>query len=98
MTRQLIFAVLMLASLSCAWSQENIHPQTSTYIWPEDEMVKERLEKWRDQKFGMIIHWGVYAVPGMIESWALSGEPWVKRDTTIRYEDFKNWYWGLSKE
>jgi alpha-L-fucosidase len=98
MIRHLTIAFLMLASSTCAWSQANVHPQSTTYIWPEDVMVKERLEKWRDQKFGMIIHWGVYAVPGMIESWALSGEPWVKRDTTIRYEDFKSWYWGLSKE
>lgn len=97
-TRYVAAAVLTFVTMCYAWSQENVHPQSTAYVWPEDPLVKERLEKWRDQKFGMIIHWGVYAVPGMIESWALSGEPWVRRDTTISYEAYKSWYWGLSKD
>ncbi|MBM3848167.1 MAG: hypothetical protein FJ405_18005, partial [Verrucomicrobia bacterium] len=31
------------------------------------------LEAWRDQKFGLRIHWGVYAVLGLQESWPLTG-------------------------
>jgi alpha-L-fucosidase len=46
----------------------------------------------------MIIHWGLYAVPGIIESWELCSEDWIERDSTIAYEDYKKWYWGLSKE
>jgi alpha-L-fucosidase len=60
--------------------------------------VKAKLEKWRDQKFGMIIHWGLYAVPGMIESWALCSEDWIERDSTQSYDHFKEWYWGLKKD
>lgn len=41
---------------------------------------------------------GLYAVPGMIESWALCSEDWIERDSTISYPDFKNWYWGLKKD
>ncbi|MEJ1240206.1 alpha-L-fucosidase [Chryseolinea sp. T2] len=96
--RSMASLAIVLTCCVNAWSQENVHPQSTEYVWPEDPLVKERLEQWRDQKFGMIIHWGVYAVPGMIESWALSGEPWVKRDTTKSYEEFKKWYWDLSKE
>lgn len=81
-----------------AFAQENVHPQSSEYEWPTDPLVKEKLERWRDQKFGMIIHYGVYAVPGMIESWALCSEPWITRDSTGDYGDFKKWYWGLSKQ
>ncbi len=98
MVRILALSFIVFARVFEASGQENVHPQSTEYTWPEDPLVKERLEKWRDQKFGMIIHWGVYAVPGMIESWALSGEPWVKRDTTMSYDEFKNWYWGLSKQ
>ena len=54
-----------------SFSQQNIHQQSTNYEWPTDPLVKEKLEQWRDQKFGMIIHWGLYAVPGIIESWAL---------------------------
>jgi alpha-L-fucosidase len=57
----------------------------------------EKLEAWRDLKFGMIIHWGLYAVPGIIESWALCSEDWIERDSTISYDAFKQWYWGLNK-
>ena len=76
---------------------DNLHQQSSVYEAPTDPLVKQKLDKWQDQKFGMIIHWGLYAVPGMIESWALCSEPWIERDSTVAYEDFKKWYWGLNK-
>lgn len=79
-------------------AQENVHPASSTYEWPADSLVRQKLDKWQDQKFGMIIHWGLYAVPGIIESWALCSEDWIERDSTISYNDFKAWYWGLKKD
>lgn len=79
-------------------AQDNIHPQSVKYEWPKDAQVREKLDKWQDQKFGMIIHWGLYAVPGMIESWALCSEDWIERDSTVSYDAFKNWYWGLKKD
>lgn len=79
-------------------AQQNVHPQSTEYEWPADEAVKQKLEKWQDQKFGIIIHWGLYAVPGMIESWALCSEDWIDRDSTRSYDDFKKWYWGLQKD
>jgi alpha-L-fucosidase len=81
-----------------ACPQEQVHPQSAVYQWPEDPLVKAKLEKWQDQKFGMIIHWGLYAVPGIIESWALCSEDWIERDSTKTYDQFKNWYWGLKKD
>jgi alpha-L-fucosidase len=72
--------------------------QSSGYEWPSDPLVKEKLENWRDQKFGIIIHWGLYAVPGIVESWTLCSEDWITRDSTIAYCDYKNWYWGLKKD
>lgn len=30
------------------------------------EAVKDRLERWREARFGMFIHWGLYAIPGGI--------------------------------
>ncbi len=79
-------------------AQENIHPMSSAYQWPTDPLVKEKLEKWRDQKFGIIIHWGLYAVPGIIESWSLCSEDWITRDSNSYYGDYKKWYWGLEKK
>jgi alpha-L-fucosidase len=76
----------------------NLHHQSSTYQWPADPLVKAKLDKWQDQKFGMLIHWGLYSVPGIIESWNLCSEPWIERDSSIAYEDYKKWYWGLKKD
>jgi alpha-L-fucosidase len=80
-------------------AQQNIHPQSTQYEWPTDEKVKAKLNKWQDQKFGMIIHWGLYAVPGIIESWNLCNEDWINRpDSNMSYDDYKKWYWGLKKD
>jgi alpha-L-fucosidase len=72
--------------------------QEAAYQWPSDTLVQQKLKRWQDLKFGIIIHWGLYAVPGIVESWALCSEPWVQRDSSVSYDQFKEWYWGLSKE
>ena len=97
MTRFVIFICFLVLSTHIK-SQQNIHQQSSRYEWPEDSLVRRKLDQWQDLKFGMIIHWGLYAVPGIIESWALCSEDWIERDSTIAYEDFKKWYWGLQKD
>lgn len=90
--------------LSCvvsliSWTQVNgIHPVSNDYQKPTDPEVLKKLEQWQDQKFGVIIHWGLYAVPGIVESWSICSEDWVTRDSMSSYDDYKKWYWGLSKE
>lgn len=93
-----IFFFLLLTNNNYLYAQQNIHPQSSLYEWPADELVRQKLERWQDLKFGIIIHWGLYAVPGIIESWALCSEDWIERDSTISYDEFKKWYWGLQKD
>lgn len=78
-------------------AQSSVHPASSQYVYPKEPDVATKLEHWRDQKFGIIIHWGLYAVPGIVESWTLCNEDWVTRDSNTRYEDYKKWYWGLKE-
>lgn len=70
------------------------------YVWPEDELVAGTLERWRDLKFGVLIHWGLYSIPGIVESWSICSEDvdWIRRRQDLNYEDYKKWYWGLSEE
>ena len=96
--KRIFFLAYFLVAVCATRAQQNVHPQSSTYIWPEDPLVKTKLDHWQDLKFGMIIHWGLYAVPGIIESWALCSEDWIERDSTISYADFKKWYWGLKND
>lgn len=95
--RYRLLALLLLAGLAPA-AQQDRHPQSATYEWPEDPLVRKKLDQWQDLKFGMIIHWGLYAVPGIIESWALCSEDWIERDSNTTYDGFKQWYWGLQKD
>lgn len=91
MNRLLLIALLLASSVA--------HTQPSPeYTYPSDAAVRNNLEHWRDLKFGIIIHWGIYAVPGIVESWSICNEDWVGRDTSLNYEDYKKWYFGLSKE
>lgn len=94
-TLKTLFFILILNS---ALAQNTLHPSSNLYEYPKDPLVAQKLEQWRDQKFGMIIHWGVYAVPGIIESWSICNEDWITRDSASRYDDYKKWYWGLSEK
>lgn len=76
-----------------------VHEQSKAtdYVWPTDQQVLDKLDKWQDQKFGVLFHWGLYSVPGIVESWSICSEDvdWIPRDTTMTYEDYKKWYFGL---
>jgi len=91
--------ISLLFFVNYLYAQRNdIVQQSVVYEWPTDSLVREKLDNWQDKKFGMIIHWGLYAVPGIIESWSICSEDWIERDTTISYEDYKKWYWDFSKK
>lgn len=96
MNRSFLTILLVFTFSLCFAQVDNIHQQSSEYQAPTDLLVKEKLEEWQDLKFGIIIHWGIYSVPGMIESWALCSEDWINRPEGMSYTDFKEWYWNLN--
>lgn len=60
-----------------------------TLLYPafavETEKEKmERMEWWRDARFGMFIHWGLYAMPARHE--------WVKNQERITDEDYQKYF------
>ncbi|GGI27499.1 alpha-L-fucosidase [Pedobacter mendelii] len=94
-----ILFITLICFVTHSFAQQNdIMPQSTHYEAPTDPLVKQKLDNWQDKKFGMIIHWGLYAVPGIIESWSICSEDWIERDTTISYDDYKKWYWDFSKQ
>jgi alpha-L-fucosidase len=97
MNRLSLFLLFLFCVSNLTFAQEdNIHRQSTTYQPPADPLAQEKLEDWQDLKFGIIIHWGIYSVPGMIESWALCSEDWITRPAGMSYTDFKKWYWNLN--
>jgi len=97
MNKILLISLLLFIGSRFTFSQSNIHPISTAYQYPKEKEVAQNLENWRDQKFGIIIHWGLYAVPGIIESWSLCDEDWINRDSMSNYAEYKKWYWGQNK-
>ncbi|MGX6979745.1 alpha-L-fucosidase [Vagococcus elongatus] len=61
--------------------------------------LKDKIEWFKDQKIGVIFHWGLYSLAGIVESWQLSEEddwarkkPW-RDDLNLLRRD----YWSLNK-
>lgn len=99
-----ILNCMLLACLPYVYTQaqeENtfVHEQSKAedYVWPDDPQVLKNLRHWQDQKFGILIHWGLYSVPGIVESWSICSEDWITRSQP-NYQKYKEWYWGLSKQ
>ena len=94
---------LSAASLSVHAQEQQVqgfvHEQSKTedYVWPTDPQVLEKLKQWQDKKFGVLMHWGLYSVPGIVESWSICSEDvdWISRNKDMSYADYKRWYWGL---
>ena len=76
-----------------------VHEQSKAtdYVWPTDPQVLEKLDKWQDLKFGVLFHWGLYSVPGIVESWSICSEDvdWISRKENLPYVEYKKWYFGL---
>ena len=97
--KKLIAAMMALAMLPMAMNaQGNIHERSTQYEWPQDEQVVSNLKAWQDLKFGVLFHWGLYAVPGIVESWSICDEDWITRDSTCTYQQYMDWYFGLADE
>ena len=102
--KRLLTIVLLCGLLFPLFSQnaDQANPDLNldaAYTAPTEPDVQAKLAEWQDLKFGMLIHWGPHAVAGNVESGAISSEDedWIPRDSTMRYDDYKRWYWNLNK-
>lgn len=98
--RKLVCGMLLSLPVMGVMAQEQtqsyVHEQSKAtdYVWPTDPAVLAKLDKWQDQKFGVLFHWGIYSVPGIVESWSICSEDWITRNMDD-YDAYKKWYWGL---
>jgi alpha-L-fucosidase len=96
----LCFLLTSVFITSTASAQTFAHGRSDSYTWPKDEKVLQKLDKWQDLKFGMLIHYGLYSQLGIVESWAICSEEedWISRDSTIVYDTYKRNYWNTINE
>jgi len=73
MTRVFAIVALSAMTLSGAFAQEVVNASPmDKYVPPKSPLVRERLEWFRDQKLCLMMHFGLYSVLGITESWPLS--------------------------
>ena len=65
-----LFAFLLLASCSGTAAATAVHSADAVYVGPyateTEQQRTDRMAWWREARFGLFIHWGVYAVPAGI--------------------------------
>ncbi len=72
--------LILLAFLS-----RHASSQSRNIIWDETpEQRKERMQWWTNDRFGMFIHWGIYALPARHE--------WVKQIERMTNEDYQKYF------
>ncbi len=91
----LIFFVLIYSSQIVAQSKE--------YYPDPNPVIQQRLEEWKDLKFGLLMHWGAYSQWGVVESWSICPEDlgWAtgarKKGVSDNYFDYLRKYEALPK-
>jgi alpha-L-fucosidase len=87
-----ILFLLLIISQQKLFSQET----EGRYVPETDPLVLEKLEKWQDLKFGLLMHWGTYSQWGIVESWSICAEDegWCRRNNPD-YTEYKKEYENL---
>lgn len=79
----------------------NLQAQEKEYYPDPDPAIRERLEEWKDLKFGLLMHWGAYSQWGIVESWSICPEDlsWAsggrKQGVADNYTDYVKAYENL---
>jgi len=90
--------LLFLISLTTIFAQAQNIEKSDTISFDE------KMEWFKDAKLGIFIHWGIYAVNGVSESWSffngqISHEDYIKQTTGFTAENYNPDYWAkLIKE
>lgn len=99
--KKLIAIIVAAVAAAAMWADQQgfVHQQSTDdgYVYPDDPAVAAKLEQWRDLKFGVLFHMGLYSVPGIVESWSICSEDvdWISRRSDLSYADYKRWYESL---
>jgi hypothetical protein len=70
------------AVLVCLLPAISLGSDEVQYVPPKSPAVREKLEWFRDQKLCLMMHFGVYSILGITESWPLSTKDafWARTD------------------
>ncbi len=88
--KRIVFLVALISTLF------SLSPLKAQYVPDPDPLLQQKLEAWKDLKFGLLMHWGAYSQWGVVESWSICAEDegWCRRKTDD-YEAYKKEYEAL---
>jgi alpha-L-fucosidase len=81
MMKRVFLFFLIIAGFNSVFSQS-----VGTPSWAKEtkEQKAKRMEWWTHDRFGMFIHWGIYALPARHE--------WIKHNERISNEDYQKYF------
>jgi alpha-L-fucosidase len=90
---------LILFCLTVLALKVSAQHEGQTYVPDPDLQIQQRIEQWKDLKFGLLMHWGPYSQWGIVESWSIcpEDEGWCVPDTVKDYFHYKKQYEDLGK-
>ena len=77
MKKLVMIACLLILFIQGTNAQQKLFKET-------DDQKKDRMAWWTNDRFGMFIHWGLYALPARHE--------WVKNQERITNEDYQKYF------
>jgi alpha-L-fucosidase len=88
----IITGILAIAAIAIAQSE------LDAYVPETDTLVLQKLDRWQDLKFGLLMHWGTYSQWGVVESWSICSEDegWCRRNIE-NYVEYKAKYEKLEE-
>ena len=91
---QYVLVIVVLWTTSCKEKTKEIEPEKPVevnYLEESKEDFDSRMKWWREDRFGMFIHWGVYAVPaGEYKGVKVDGiGEWIQQRGQIPKEDYE---------
>lgn len=93
-TFYLLAFLLFGGLLACQSAEQTTEPKPlKDYTKESDEDFDKRMEWWRDETFGMFIHWGLYAIPaGTYNGKAINGiGEWIMDHAQIPVEEYEKY-------
>lgn len=90
-------AALLMSALAAGVGAAAAQEDPYVYVEETDALAREKLERWRDLKLGLLLHWGPYSQWGVVESWSLCSEDedWCNRRSLEDYGEYRKAYEAL---
>ncbi len=81
------FTVLNMDGGILKWNSESL-PVIKEFLKESKEEHDARMEWWRDARFGLFIHWGLYAIPGGEWKGKTQYGEWIRHTAQIPLEEY----------